>query len=771
MKYINKLFLVATASALLISCADLDYKSDLLVEKPDDVAKAEYLNSFDLLKSYITKDNNSPFKLATFISPTAFEAKELAYSTVLNNFEGIDVNGAFLPVDMQNTDGTCDFNNVNSIGRAAKDAGITIYGGTLCSNQGQPAAYLNKLIEPTVIHHEMKKGTDKVLDFEEEVIGTELMSIQKDASKKYNTRIEKDPVDGNNKTVYVGPNGDGYSRDYYLPIVRVKLPDGKTLADYQSLSFDAYFTPSSNTGQFRLYFYSADGTRNQFNLEDAASLIGGITGKWQREITVNLQKESLTAPPYGIALPASVASLNEFDMAFGVASYSADFYLDNISFNYEETMVGEFIFADFESDNIGTTYPSVQKFGDDRLTIEVVSDPAGGDGKVVQVGPKKSVNEYHLPMFDVKLPAGKTLGDMNGITLDAYWDGSGNNGDIRVYFLPPGWTNRDQYRYQNFSLGDIVGNTQNKWVRKATIGIQGEGVCSFTISDDLKGLTEFQIAIGPCTHTPFFYLDNLGFTWQSEGGDEIIEKTDEEKKAILTPELEKWIAGMVEAGGENITIWDVISEPLDDTNNENTFNWGEYLGEKEYARVAVKTARESLESELKLFVGNTFYQGIDISGNADKLIGLVRDWEDKADDATNTTVIDGYNIRLNAVYSENATFQSAYEQEIIDLFTKFAATKRPVRLSGLSVMIEDEGGNFISFAKSLSAQRERAADFLAFIMKQYRLLIDAEYQYGISFASMTITDGGSTLCPWTSGFGRTEIYEGIVNGLKTDNAE
>ena len=759
---LNKLFIIAAATTTLFSCVDLDYESDLTIEKPTDVATQEYLNSYDLLKSYITRDDNSPFKLAAFISPADFQAQKLAYSTVLSNFDGIDVNGAFIPANMQDTDGMYDFSGVKSIGRAAQNAGVTIYGGMLCSNQGQPAAYLNKLIEPEVIHHETEKGTDKVVDFENEEIGTEIMSIQKDPNKKYNTRIEKDPVNDANKALYVGPYVEGtYSKDYYIPIVRVTLPAGKKLGDYQSLSFDAFFKKASSTAQFRVYIYAADGSRKQFNFDNANGLIGGTKDKWVSNITINLHNESLNASPYGLALPSELVDLTEFDMAFGVASYAADFYLDNISFNYEGNVSPKVLFADFEGNSIGDTYPSVQKFSDDRLTIEVVSDPAGDGGKVLQVGPKKSVNEYHLPMFDVRLPAGKTLGDMETLTLDIYWDGSGNSSNMRFYFLPPGWTNRDQYRYETFSLSNLAGSTKNKWVRDAAIGLHGEGVCSFTISDDLKGLTEFQIAFGPTTHSPFFYLDNLRFTWEDENnnGTEIIEKTDEEKRAILTPEFEKWITGMVEAGGENIQI-------LDDRYDISTFNWGEYLGDKEYARLAVKVARESSESELKLFVANTFYQGLDISGTVDKLIGLVRDWEDKTEDAGNTTTIDGYNIRLNAVYSESPTIQSVNEQEIIDLFTRLAATKKPVRLSGFSMMLEDDKGNFVSSTKILNAQRERAAGYLTFIIQQYRRLIEPENQYGISIASMTETNNGSLLCPWTSGFGRTEIYEGIVNGLK-----
>lgn len=773
MKYINKIALFALSVAC-VSCVDQYDATIAMPEKPTDVATQEYLNTFDLLKSYINRNANSPFRLAATVSPADFQAKGLAYSTLVNNFEGIDINGAYIPADMQDTDGTYDFTDVKSIGNAAQEAGVTIYGGALCSNQGQPAAYLNKLIEPEVIHIETQKVTDKVADFENEEIGKEYMSIQKDPDKKYNTRIVQDPVNGTNKALYVGPYvTDGpYSKDYYIPIVRVTLPEGKKLGDYQNLSFDAFFNTNSNTGQFRVYIYSEDGTRNQFNFENAAGLIEGTMNKWKRNIVIDLQKESFNIAPYGLALPAGLANLTEFDMAFGVASYNADFYLDNISFNYEESATGKYIFANFESDNIGKDYISVQKFEADKITLKVASDPADENGKVLQVGPNKGVGEYHLPMFDVKLPAGKTLGDMKALTFDAYWNDGGSGNGMRVYFLPPGWINRDQYRYNNFgSFESVMGGVKNKWVREITIGIQGEGGSSFTISDELKGLTEFQIAIGIESSSPSFLLDNLGFTWESEVGDQIIEKTEEEKKAILTSELEKWITGMVKAGGENITMWDVVSEPLDDTNDTNTFDWAEYLGDSEYARTAVKIARESSESKLKLFVGNTFYQGIDINGTADKLINLVKDWENKTGDVTNTTVIDGYNIRLNAVYSEDATFQSAYKQEIIDLFTKLAITKKPIRLSGLSVMVENESGNFVTSAKILNAQRERAADYLAFIIKQYRQLIDPENQYGISIASMTDVEGGSILCPWTSGFGRTEIYEGIVNGLRAESAE
>ena len=204
-----------------------------------------------------------------------------------------------------------------------------------------------------------------------------------------------------------------------------------------------------------------------------------------------------------------------------------------------------------------------------------------------------------------------------------------------------------------------------------------------------------------------------------------------------------------------------MCEPLDDTNDAKTFKWAEYLGDKEYARTAVKIARESSESEIKLFIGNSFNQYNDIVSSIDKLVAMVNEWQED-----NVTVIDGYNIRLQAIYSENADELEASKKQITKMLEQLAATGKAVRLSNLSMIYEDTAGNFVSTSKIASVQRERAAKYMEFIIKEYFRIISPENQYGISFSSMTETSGGSNICPWTSGYGRTEMYEGIVNGLK-----
>ena len=56
MKYFNhKIIGIAMMCATVMACTD-KYDCNLQVEKPEEVANSEYLASFDLLKSYITRD-------------------------------------------------------------------------------------------------------------------------------------------------------------------------------------------------------------------------------------------------------------------------------------------------------------------------------------------------------------------------------------------------------------------------------------------------------------------------------------------------------------------------------------------------------------------------------------------------------------------------------------------------------------------------------------------------------------------------------------------
>ena len=751
MKYINnKIIAFTLIAASIMSCTD-EYNCQLQVEKPQNAAINEYLAQFDLLKSYIDR-SGTPFQLAVNVPGSEFVKKEIAFSTVFTNFDAVDMNGSYDPLNTLKEDGTYNFGGMQTAADVAAEAGVTLYGGVLCSNQGQRAAYYNKLIEPIDIPVEVQKGTTKLFNFENDEIGTSYPMTGNSSAV-----VEEDPTGESGHVLHVGT--DDVKAAYSYPKFHVVLPGGRKLGDYVRLNIDLRFVKDHGiygTG-LRVFIQG-----QEFNLgkDEKGNVINGAIfcgagDKWKREGTINLK--DATAP--GLVVPESFGSLTEFDLAIGSASGGAQFYLDNISMDYEVSGKGTTV-INFEGDELNKTYPMTN-----GATATVVQDPANESGKVLFIDHAA----YSFPKFTVKLSEGKTLGDYSGMSMDMRLIAGKYGGGMSVVI-----------NGQTFSLNQnalVYGcDDNNTWkrggiyvtfVKQGTYTALGEKVPAtmIEIPDSMKDLNEIEFSIGSSSTNWTAYIDNLTFAWEAKP--QHIEMTEEEKKALFTKEMEKWIGGMVYAGvneTKSVKAWNIIANPLDKTVNDNTFNWGEYLGEVEYARTAVKIARDTVKNanvDLELFVSNTFGQYDEMVNMADALISLVNAWEED-----NVTQIDGYNILLNAIYSKDVTFQEGNKTMITNLFEKLGKTGKLIRVSDLSMMVEEQDGNFIAINKLTEEDRAAASSYMAFIMQEYRRLIPADKQYGISISSMTETSTGYKLCPWTSGYNRNGMYEGIVDGLK-----
>lgn len=754
MKYINNKIIAFTfIAASTMSCTD-EFKNRLELEKPQDLAMSEYLSQFDLLKSYINRDG-TPFQLAAGIPVSEFVKKDIGYSTLLTNFDAVDLNGSYDPITALNTEGVYNFGDMQTAVEIAAKAGMTLYGGSLCSNQGQRAAYYNKLIEPIDIPVEVQKGTTKLFNFENDEIGTSYPMTGNSSAV-----VEEDPTGESGHVLHVGT--DDVKAAYSYPKFHVVLPGGRKLGDYVRLNIDLRFKEDHGIW--------GDGLRvfingNEYKPNTNGNTFCGGGNKWKREGTINL-KDATTSP--GFVVPESLGNLTEFDLAIGSYSGGAQFYLDNISMDYEVSGKGTTV-INFEEDNLNTTYPVVESGAGAAGggTATVVEDPDGETGHVLYMD--KAVHSF--PEFTVKLADGKTLGDYTGMSMDmrlskGMW-GAGMFVKINGQLITLG---KDQNAH---AYGF---NEDDKWkrggifvtfVKEGTYTALGKDVPAtmIEIPNSMKDLNEITFAIGSSSGNWTAYIDNLIFVWEAKP--QHIEKTPEEKKTIFTKEMEKWIGGMVYVGvneTKSVKAWNIIDNPLDKTVNENTFNWGEYLGEVDYARTAVKIARDTVKNakvDLELFVSNTFGQYDEMVNMADELISLVNAWE-----KDNVTKIDGYNILLNAIYSKDVVFQEGNKTMITNLFDKLGKTGKLIRVSDLSMMVEEQDGNFIAINKLTEEDRAAAASYMAFIMQEYRRLIPADKQYGISISSMTETSTGYKLCPWTSGYNRNGMYEGIVDGLK-----
>lgn len=159
MKYYNKLLLGAISLGILTACADESLlQPGESVQKPEEMVQLEYLNQYDVLKNYVNRGENPNFKLGVAIAASDFLKKELVYGLAVSNFDEMTAGNAMKYASIVKDDGSVDFSQVTSFVQTAKEAGMTVYGHTLCWHSQQNKTYLEKLIAPTVIPGEGGDG-------------------------------------------------------------------------------------------------------------------------------------------------------------------------------------------------------------------------------------------------------------------------------------------------------------------------------------------------------------------------------------------------------------------------------------------------------------------------------------------------------------------------------------------------------------------------------------------------------------------------------------
>lgn len=215
MKYYNKLLLGAISLGILTACADESLlQPGESVQKPEEMVQLEYLNQYDVLKNYVNRGENPNFKLGVAIAASDFLKKELVYGLAVSNFDEMTAGNAMKYASIVKDDGSVDFSQVTSFVQTAKEAGMTVYGHTLCWHSQQNKTYLEKLIAPTVISG---GGGDS-----EDGKGYATQGASWDQSVFANADFEKgiQPWNGwgNNSTHKQSAEGQGYNSSYSLEI-------------------------------------------------------------------------------------------------------------------------------------------------------------------------------------------------------------------------------------------------------------------------------------------------------------------------------------------------------------------------------------------------------------------------------------------------------------------------------------------------------------------------------------------------------------------------
>ncbi|MGM9714450.1 MAG: endo-1,4-beta-xylanase [Prevotella sp.] len=143
---INKYFIPALLSPLMIvGCADWDdWNYD--VEKPQTITQYEYLNGYAPLKENLDRNAHPGFKVGGALGAAEFSAQGPLFRLAAHNFDEIVAGNAMKMASCVNDQGNMDFGTVASFVQAAEDAGVTVYGHTLAWHSQQPKKWLEKLL-------------------------------------------------------------------------------------------------------------------------------------------------------------------------------------------------------------------------------------------------------------------------------------------------------------------------------------------------------------------------------------------------------------------------------------------------------------------------------------------------------------------------------------------------------------------------------------------------------------------------------------------------
>ena len=737
MKRINQWLLIAM-TVIFVSCVD-EYISDFLPDKPASLVLPEFLNNYDVLKTYIDKNSSPAFMLGTGIAASDFTNKQTLYSLTSSNFDEITVNDAMCYGSVVSDDGSMNFTNVKTLLDAAKQSNISVFGHALCWHSQQNPTYLNSLIAPlpdTIIPPAAQSGTVMLFDFESNNLGdTYPMTANSTAT------VVQDPV-GSGHVLQVGTAS--VMANQSEPIFNIKLPDGIKLKNCSNLILDIYVVDGNGIyGQgLRMIINGKEG-----DVSTNFSVLGAGNNAWGRNLIVPISM---------VPLSTEDKELSEFTLSFGNRTGAGLYYYDNIRMEYATVETGS-VDLDFGLNNIGDAYPmTVPANG----TAVIATDPAGSGHNVLQIGSANAMTNQSEPIFNFKMPEGKRLGDCKNLVLDIYVvDNSGIYGQgIRMTIN--GVEGHDDNT--NFS---VLGAGNNAWGRNLIVPLS-----MVPLTDADKALTEFTLSFGNRTGAGFYYYDNVKLEWETGTDPTIIPGhvyTPEEKKTIITGALDTWISGMMGACEGNVKLWEVVNEPMDDkaptnlktgvgSTDTTTFYWQDYLG-KDYARTAIQLARKYGGDDLKLFVNDYGLEAND-SSKCTGLIQMIKYWEEDK-----VTKIDGIGTQMHVTYSMDPETQKLNEAGVVNMFTQLRETGKLIRISALDISIKDAIGAAISTNNVTLDQQTAMSKYYNFIIRKYFEIIPAAQRSGIT--NWNSIESSTQVGLWNSAYNRKITYSGFADGL------
>lgn len=748
---INKYFGLALLF-ISASCAD-DKFVDFKTEKPESIAQYEYLNAYDALKTYIDRSTHPNFKLGVGVAANDFLKGEMVRSVAVANFDEVVAGNAMKYASIVADDGSMDFGTVTKFVEAAKTSGLTVYGHTLCWHSQQNNKWLNSLIankpkpvDPSsvnrVLHIVAGEPKDNVWDWE---IYYDLDNVL-EIGKQYTLTLR---IKGSNPGAFSFWPGmkDGSNTHYGFP----ECTSGEGWIDNTIV-----FTPTSSIDRLRFCFGKLGG---DLYFDDVVLKADGS----EANLLVN-------------------SSFDEDDISHWTTvswmglSYGVEELGESGSTVWFESIITN---GDAEGEDVSCFYATEDgKGGPYAAPIGETGTGADGVGRAFIVKSADNPAEDHSTQFFVKANTVLKEGDICKLSFKYKADKAAGS-DSQTHKKP------GEYIFYDAGVSVNFTTQWQKFEKEFTVTEQmvtNEGVQPFqTIAWNLAKFKEANT----------YYFDDIEFGIQKKA--EGIPLTPEEKKEVLTNELERWIKGMMEACGGSVTAWDVVNEPIsgggDDGNGNyalqsatnpddngvggQNFYWQDFLGD-DYVRIPIKFARKYFaenggnSGDLKLFINDYNLESWwDNNKKVKSLINWIKRWE--SDDETK---IDGIGTQMHVSYILNEADQKKQEESIVNMFELLAASGKLIKITELDMgIVEKAFGEGIKTELVTFEQYQKMSDFYKFIIQKYFEIIPVAQQYGITQWAATDSPAdsgwrkGQPIGLWDLNYNRKHTYAGFADGL------
>ena len=743
----NKQILVSALGAMLLaSCVD-HFDQNFETVRPDKEAQYGYLEQYDALKEYIKDRPNFHLGIGTAVDE--YNKKELVYALTNSNFNETVAGNAMKMASCVADDGSMNFEKVSEYVKNATDAGLSVYGHTLAWHSQQPLKYLNGLIADRPAP-EVPGGDNKYIRYTTTAAGANPWDNQ--ANCKLSEPLEK----GASYTLTMKVKASEDCDIAFWPIWNASPNKNQWGGSDDVQYLDTY----KATTEWTTLTWKFNAAFTHDMLQFCFGKLGGTIDFDDVKLVKDGSDDNLVANGDFTTDNISAWGSNYKGPSFAIKQGSGESAGGNFCIKYTTTKDGANLWDHQATYKLDKTLVQGAKY---VLTMKV-----------------KSTSKTKFAFWPI----------WNASPNKNQWGGSDDvqyceDKDISTKWTTLTWEFEAQFTHDllQFCFG-MLKNNESVSIDDITLVKEGTEENLVANGDFAQNATA---GWGSNWKGPTFKCEKIG------GG---IPLSDKEKKEALTPVLQNWIYGMMEATEGKVKAWDVVNEAISGEDKDgdgyydlwsvthgtvdpasddakNNFYWQDYLGDIDYVRTAVAAARKGFADaggnpeELKLFINDyNLETAYDQNKKLKSLIHWIEEWE--KDDVTK---IDGIGSQMHITYSMDPDKQKKNEEAYENMLRLMVDSHKLVRISELDMGLEDKNGNLVNTTDMTEEQHKAMRAYYEFIVKKYLEIVPENQQWGICQWCATDSPANSgwraglPVGLWDSDYYRKHTYGGFAAGL------